>query len=169
MRTALAFAALLALTPELASAQSSPSFLSVSASLLKGPTPGELLVRWAETGLPGGAVNYYLSGDASATYGCLAKNSQALCSEVTGATRRLIWIVTDKQTTRQTTPLDEPPPADDCASACQNAGGSLVIYQVEYGDVSVADLTNNVSAQVGGPFSYTFCNASNLKSCPPPS
>ncbi|HZO80770.1 MAG TPA: hypothetical protein VFB33_03670 [Candidatus Binataceae bacterium] len=173
MKAAIVLAALLtlaSLTAPIACAQ--PAFSGASASVMNGFDQGDLLIRWTETGLTAGQViTYNLAAEASAVYGCATKVAldQPLCAEVDANPSRTIWIVEPKNSTRHTTTLDEPEPDSACVTWCQSNQGSLVLYRVNYQNVSITDQTNDISFQLNGPFSYTFCKVGNLKSCPPPS
>jgi hypothetical protein len=69
--------------------------------------------------------------------------------------------------TGQTVEIDEPDPA---VGSCRGQG-KIVMYKVEYDNVEVNDLTNTVSALIGGgTFSLIFCDLNkNPQNCPPPS
>ncbi len=176
MKAAIALAALLtvaSVAPGIAAAQSSPdpTFTGISANILKvGSDQGDLLFRWAETGFTPGqkvTVNYILSADATATYGCGISGPPKFCDDVGGTVSKGFSLSTTSGTIRQSASVDEPDPSSSCNTLC---GGHVVLYQVTYGNMTIADTNQGGgSSSLPGPLSLTFCKANNLNNCPPPS
>lgn len=170
-KAAILFAAILgiaSITPRIASAQTSgPAISGVSATILHtGFDAGDLLVKWVETGLVVGhqvGVDYTLSASASVTYACL--DTQSFCP-TQGPTplAKDFFLTTNNGTIRQTVSLDEPDPNGDC----ECPAGDLVLYQVDYSNITIADNSNQVSDQLTG-LSETFCSQKHLSRCPRPS
>jgi hypothetical protein len=137
---------------------------------------GDLYVKWAESGLSGGASTpYTIIGTTSASYACTTGGvmCQSPAQGAPGNLLNLAMAASGSGTVRQS--LSLPPPPVDGSCAC--ASGNLVLYQVNYGnsaaapDLQICDETNPIAplcAPVGGGFfTHTFCKLSSPQSCPP--
>jgi len=147
------------------------TFDSTSANIFNtGFDAGDLLVRWTESGLePSTSVNYTVSGTGITTYACVMgkRKAEQLTPITTAVTYAFSLPVSSRGTISQTVDVEE---SDPLRNACQGIG-KIVLYQVDYTDIHINDVTNNVAALVGGGnFSLTFCDLTkNPKNCPPPS
>ena len=158
---AMAFFAslILAMGAAISFAQSA-HFARASASV---DDSGALVVTWDERGLGNGGadgnVNYTLTADASATFGCIngggnhpkATNKETvngpLSADISlpvGKNGRIIGALT-------VGPLD----AGDFSCP---GGQTLVLGSVSYSNVSLTDTTNGSTADIAGSFSRVFVN-----------
>jgi hypothetical protein len=138
----------------------SAHFARASASV---DDSGALLVTWDERGLGNGGddgnVNYTLTADASAEFGCInngqkhpkASNKETvngpLSADISlpvGKNGRVIGALT-------VGPLD----AGDFSCP---SGQTLVLGSVSYSNVSLTDTTNGSTADIAGSFSRVFVN-----------
>lgn len=146
------------------------TFDSTSANIFNtGFDAGDLLVRWTESGLqPRTSVNYSVSGTGSTTYACvMGKRSAYTLAPVTSHVDYGFSLTASPNgTVSQTVDIEESDPVETCPR-----GSKIVLYQVDWTDVQINDLTNTVSALVNsGNFSLTFCDLTkNPRNCPPPS
>ncbi len=171
MKTLRLFRAIVVLALLVHGSAFAQTFVSTSANIFNtGFDAGDLLVRWTESGLQAGAsVNYTVTGTGSTTYACVMGKRAAdqLAPIITDVTYGFSLPVSSRGTISQTVDVEE---SDPFRNACQGMG-KTVLYQVDYTDVHINDVTNGVSALVnGGNFSLTFCDLTkNPKNCPPPS
>lgn len=136
---------------------------------------GSLFVKWSEAGLSsGGTTSYTITGSSTAEYACTTGGSPMCPASASSAD--LLWFATNASangTIRQSVAV---PPAS--AGSCTCPSGSLVLYQVSYGnsanapDLQICDDSNPgaACASIGpGYFSQTFCKQNSLRNCPPAS
>jgi hypothetical protein len=153
------------------------TFTSTSARVMTmGSYEGDLFVKWSESGLsPNAATSYTITGTSRAIYACTKGGTGTMCPASSPASPADLLAITMTSSSsgslRQSVAV--PPPG---AGSCTCASGSLVLYQVSYGnnatapDLQICDETTSsaVCAPVGsGYFSQTFCKASSLQNCPP--
>ena len=151
------------------------TFTSTSARVMTmGSYEGDLFVKWSESGLnPNAVTSYTVSGTSTAIYACINGGAMCQASSPASPTDLLAVTMTSSSSGSLRQSVAVPPPG---AGSCTCASGSLVLYQVSYGnnatapDLQICDETTSsaVCAPVGsGYFSQTFCKASSLQNCPP--
>ncbi len=133
-----------------------PHFISATASITSS---GNLVVSWKEAGLGDDVnINYTASANATADWGCLnggGKNPEATNKEtVEGPVSSSGTFNSGKNGTISDS-LTINPPAAPSSFSCPN-GQKLVLADVSYTNVSVADTTDGVSISVPGTFSVVF-------------
>jgi hypothetical protein len=142
---------LMSFTTGIALAQS-PHFISASAN---GPdSDGNLLVSFKEAGLGNNAlINYTASADATATYACIngggnhpkATNKETVSGPVTASGT---FSSGKNGSISQSLTLEPPSPGSfSCPS-----GQTLVLADVSYTNVSIADTTNGITEDIPGTF-----------------
>lgn len=119
--------------------------------------------------MPNSSVNYSITGTVTSTYACVRGRRLAdkLDPLSVNFDRRFTLPASGRGIVGQTVEIEEPDPE---VGSCR-AEGKTVLYQVEYDDVNIHDLTNGVEAVIGGgTFSLIFCDLNkNPQNCPPPS
>jgi|GEM_PF-1283032 len=128
-------------------------FMSSAASV---NSDGALVVSFDEAGLGHGNIDYMVTADAVANYGCIngggrhprASNKETMVGEVTGEGS----FQTRNGRVRASITLD---PLSSGSFACPN-GQTLVLADVSYSNVTITDTTNNVVEMVAGVFTRTF-------------
>jgi hypothetical protein len=132
-------------------------FFSASGSVLDN---GDLAISFDEAGLGNENVNYTLTSDASAFYGCInggSNHPQATNKEAVNATETTTFSREAKNgRVMSSATLDVPPPPS--SFSCP-PGQTAVLASVSYANTVLTDTTNGVSisqADMTGTFSRTF-------------
>lgn len=118
-----------------------------------------LRVAWKEAGLTAGTtINYTVSADAKATYGCFNRgghNPNSANKRVTFTTKiaNQVKLVIDSQGAAAQTRLAIP--AVGARLSCPN-GQSAMVSSVSYSNVTIANNTLATSARLPGVFSKTI-------------
>lgn len=173
---------------------SGPTITNTSGSIAStGATSGDLMIKWTESDVPLNetSLQYGISGEATATYVCLAatgavefssscanpvltQGGNPACSVTDGPGDLLyftfVGLSGTKTTVSNTVALDEAY-SSDLSNYCSSNGGNLLLYQVEYNGIQMWDITTGAPAvYVGGGAGdfgpTTFCDDTRLASCP---
>ncbi len=143
---------LLAVVPAFAA---SPHFTNASASV---NSAGQLVATWKEAGLGDTVmVDYTLSASATADYGCIngggkhpdASNKFTVSGPVSGS-----GTFFSSKNGEITASLTVNPPSAGSFSC--PSGQTLVLADVSYTNVILADTTDGIKAGIPGTFSVTF-------------
>ena len=175
-----------------------PTITNTSGTILNtGAAAGDLQVKWTESGLTAGtytSLDYVIDGSVTSTFACVsgggtvpitcACSYPGNCTSAAASTIlpggcdvqqgnelrgfELVGLSGSKTSVSNTVAVDE---ADSSSmnTDCANAGGSLLLYEVQYNNVTIEDTTSGAPAvSVGsGSFTATFCSQSRLSNCPP--
>ena len=170
MRTLRLFAAVFLLVLCARGSALAQTFVSTSANIFNtGFDSGDLLPRWTETGLlRGGSVEYTITGTDTTTYACISGKRlvESLPPIAGDILHQFSLTASSNGTISQTVDIEEWDPVENCTR-----GSRIVLYKVEYNDITINDLSSGKSSPIGGgDFSLTFCNLNkNPQNCPPPS
>lgn len=159
MKRSRAFSALVGVLAVLGTAApvaqaASPHFVNASASI---DNAGNLTVSWKEAGLGDNQlINYTAGASASGFYACIngggkhpsATNKEAFEGPVSGSGT---FASGKNGSISQSLTVSPPPSALDCPN-----GQRLVLACITYTNVSVADNTNGIVADVPTTLSKTF-------------
>ena len=149
----LAFATTFTAAPAFAQ---SPHFVSTSGA---AGANGELVVSFKEAGLGNGqTIDYSLSANASATYGCVnggGNHPKATNKETVSGPVGASGSFTASRNGNISQSLTLIPPGPGSSFSCPG-GQTLELGTVSYSDVEITDITNNISQAVGtGTFTVT--------------
>ncbi len=143
---------IMAVSPALAD---SPHFVSATGVL---NSAGQLVVSWKEAGLGDNVVaDYTLTANATADYGCVnggGKNPEATNKFTVSGPVSSSGTFTSSKNGEITGSLAVNPPSAGSFSC--PSGQRLVLADVSYTGVVLADTTNGVTANIPGTFSKTF-------------
>ena len=177
---------------------SGPTITNTSGTIpTTGSTSGDLLIKWTESGLTPGTyttLSYEVDGTVTSTYVCLSGGAavaiSCTCSYpgncvsanvstvVNGGCDvaqepvlldfQFVGLSGSKSSVSNTVDVDE---ADSSVmnNECASVGGSLLLYRVQYDNVTIQDTSSpSQPAPVGsGSFQATLCGATRLSTCPP--
>jgi hypothetical protein len=151
----LATAALLALSVSPVLGTSGAHFFSATGSISDS---GALVVTFDEAGVGQQQVNYVLSADASATYACIngggnhpkAANKATFNGPISSPT---IGFQPENGRVKGSISVG---PLSSGSFSCPS-GQTLVLASVSYSNITLTDITNNVTASIGS-VSRTFVN-----------
>jgi hypothetical protein len=129
-----------------------PHFIQADATLLNS---GSLRVSWKEAGLGSNVlVSYTASANATAVYACInkgGKNPQASNKQTFEGPVSASGTFSSGKNGSISASLTIPPPGPGDFSC--PGGQNLVLASVEYRNVAINDVSNNVSEPIPGTFS----------------